>query len=263
MRAVNWKHDFTQPGVLVSNNPVENKRMLAQVNNIFGQLFQLLTSSDPKANALHDQLAYKYFADTPSERLIPNMAELKRMNETSLVLDQRSPGEANFTDQQLYNLLNGHPVKPEASDKWYQVTGGASEKNGMNSVKEVRLQKPFHLEAALHRAGAGDIVKSPEFPALKKELENGNTVRADVVQQGIHAHRMIRANPANANIIIDWEDSSKRQLFQPSENQIAAFHKYNAVHAGVKANGEHGQSKVVAMEPAPGEGLGQSKRPRS
>lgn len=245
MRTINWEHDFMEPGIKVANDLAENKQMLARVNAVFRDMFQLKTSADPKANDIHDLLAYKFFADTPSGSLIQNMPALKDKYETTVNYDLRKPNAIHFTDGQLHALLKGNAVKPEKQQEWYQVN--PVENNGVKIVQPISNRQSFQLEAALHRIGAAELLSSKDFPALKKDLENGKAIKAHVIQHGIQAERMIKANPMAGSIMIDWEESKRNRLYEPVLKQIDHFHKYQAFHA--ELHEKESKSKIMHLEP--------------
>src|SRR6185437_10130343 len=70
MATIDWTRDYTGIGVGSSSRTADNMATVEAVNSIFRDLGALLVSGDPEARRIHDQLAVKYFADTPNSGII-------------------------------------------------------------------------------------------------------------------------------------------------------------------------------------------------
>lgn len=237
MQRIQWEdRDYFEPDTRILENDKDNEGLLAAVNGIFKDLLRLKTSGNSDAVAAHDILAYKYFKDTPAEKLISNMGALSSKYATHVSVILSDPNAPAFTPQQVYNMIQGRSVMAE-DGTWYSVNKKDANKYGLVSPLPVQGSRSFNLAALLHTYGIAD-------PSIQKRLEQGETVSANIIKNGITVQRALYADPLTRGVHIDHKESVKQGYYKPLKNTVRSdMDKY----AGLLTNNDASQNEGLTV----------------
>ncbi len=201
-----------------------------------------MTSGDHKARQTHDLLAYKYFADTPSEKIIANMPELKQRHEIRVRVNLNQLNSEAFSAQQLFHLMDQRAVKGmglyDAPAQWFKVDAGPIDKNGYHPIKAIPGSERFNLEKALTESGVDEHLSKQRKQGLITLLEKDEKVEVPLLKNGVRTDRVVAADPAKSFISIDLEESQKRGLYHPDPPEarvhIEEYKNFQSKGAGAK-----------------------------
>lgn len=246
MGRVDWQKDYMDPGIPTHANRREHGQIVAGVNAVFKDLLALLTSNDGNAVKAHDQLVYKHFSGTPAEQAVANMSDIRQADEVRVSADLTFNA---LKPADLFNIANGGTVKlVNALDEtnWYHLEKGTV--NGDINVLSVRNAIPGSTEDWLKKQGVVNIPGVQDIAAVAKALEDGESVKATLVVQGITMERFIKADPDGKGIAIDLAASEKEGLYKPEKQNlresIQQYHEYSRNHPATEDNQVSSQVKA-------------------
>jgi len=212
MQKIAWANkDYFATDSRVSADTRENHRILSAVNGIFRDLLKLKTSSDPAAISAQNILAYKYFKDTPTEKIIGNMDALSKKYEININVPLSVSEHPAFTLRQIYNMAQGRPVSAEG--QWYFASKREAAKNGVAIPQAIPGSQTYDVAAILKKYGIDD-------PSIKSAMEQGDLVTAHINKNGISIQRVFFADPLGNDVHIDLEASKKQGLYQPLDKAL-------------------------------------------
>ena len=231
MREVPWRTDFSMGGVAARKDPTENARLLDTVKGIFTDLNRLLASGDPGARKIHDQLAVNYFLDTPNEVLVPNMEEIKKQFEHKIHVDLSPASLYPMDPTEAMQLLNRRSVNIAQDsgghgETWLGIDPTQKDARGFYQIRPVEGGERFILRSALAQA---QVRSFPDFRTdaeAIQALQKGESVKAELLQNGQSVQRYIHADPARGKMGTDWIKSENEGLFRRDEQLVSSLDQY-------------------------------------
>lgn len=239
MQAIPWEVDFSRGAATADKNPAENTRILQAVNTVFVDLNRLLAAEDAAARKIHDQLVVGFFLDTPNSVLVSKIDDIKKQFEHKVHVDL-SPGSVYaLRPEEAMQLLNRRSVNL-ASDNgrgqaWIEADFTQKDVNGYYRIRPLEGSERFVLQAAL---AASNVVRFPDFRNDKeamRALYRGESVKAELLQNGQQVQRYLHAEPERGRLAIDWIRSEREGLFQRDERLVANLEQYVGRQHGISA----------------------------
>ena len=188
--------------------------LLAGISNDIRRLYQ---RSD-ESHELGRLIAFKYWAYTPNEDIIPGIAALKAEYEKKVTL---KPGEDKVTVLQAYNLLDGRSLGQTGQDgvwRWKTLAPAQRTPDGGRVLVNVAGSEGFDPLAALLDLG-GRRIGLEELESVR----NGSRMIIDMESNGTAANRIVYADPYRRAIVIDKAEGQHYGLYRVSDEEL--FHE--------------------------------------
>jgi len=230
MAAINWSINYAQGGGRGFQQGGTNSVLVQAVNDVFRDLGVLLASGDSEARRIHDQLAVKYFADTPNSQLVGNFDEIKKTFEHKVHVDLTMDAAFPLTPADALKLLNrGVITRSEEpgglGQPWLSLVS-ERDARGFHQIRPIEGSDRFSLHAGLAEANVVGFGGHMDEESAIRALAKGEVVSATVVENGEHVERMIYANPEKGKISVDWVRTEEAGLLQRDEQLTTTFSKY-------------------------------------
>jgi hypothetical protein len=222
MHAIPWEYDFTRGNERIVNDSVENEKIRQSVARVFDDLGKLWESEDPVARKVHDQLAVTYFMDTPNEGLVSNMTDIKKQFEHKIHVDLTPASPYPLRPDQAMQLLSLGSVNLSTNMNrpdlpWLGIQHSVRNENGFYKVQPIENSENFSVRTALAKAGVVGFHGFRNDNEAMKALYRGETVKAELIQNGQHVQRFMYVDPLQQRMVVDWIQTEREGLFKRDE----------------------------------------------
>jgi hypothetical protein len=256
MAAIDWSLNYSNAAVGNSRQAGTNDLVLRTVNGVFRDLGSLLVSRDAEARRIHDQLAVKYFSETPNSQLVENFDDIKKGYEHKVHVDlsMDSPNSLSLTEA-LTVLNRGAITKAEVpgglGQPWLSLVSDR-DAQGFYQIGAIEGSEKFSLHASLAEAHVVGFPGFADEQAAMKALARGETVRASVVENDESVERLIYANPEKGKIAVDWIRTEEAALLHRDEQLTSTFSEYrlqqrSTTGIGADLGGSQGQGDSTTL----------------
>ena len=231
MAKISWKNDYSRADKSILTSNSENEYLLKPLNAIFTDMNRLLMGNDSAARKVHDQLAVRFFADTPNAVLVPDMDKIKKAFEHKIHVDLGSNAGFQLHPAQAMMLLNRGVVNLGSENDgqrqpWLTIQGSQRDENGFYQVRPIEGSERFSIRTALAQAGVVSFGKVGKDEENIQRLLNGQSLRAILEQNGQQIERFIQVDPAQQRIAIDWIRTENNGLFQKDAQLATNLDRY-------------------------------------
>jgi hypothetical protein len=239
MASIDWGVNYSNAGIGNSPRANGNVIMSQAVNGVFHDLGSLLESNDPVARKIHNQLAVKYFANTPNSNLVENFEEIKKDYEHRVHVDLTLGSLFPLIPVEALTLLNGGAIT-QSSDPgglgpyWLSLVSERDAKS-YHEIRPIEGSEKFSLHAGLAEA---HVVGFPSFISEDMAiaaLAKGKTIKAAISENGEVVERLIYANPEKGKVSVDWIRTEEEGLFYRDDRLASTVDRYRGQQRGLQS----------------------------
>ncbi len=176
-----------------------------KIRNIIHEIQSL--GNDPQSSDMADYLAAKYWLHTPFEQELLNPNELKSRFEESVAIN---PSDVMVTISEAQILLDGGAIyslqlsnpelSGEAAPYWLTIING-------ENLEKIRPEKAMDVRKELSSIPIMETLGLISIEELAEKIERGQKVSLTYYEGPELETVVLRANPAEASIDIDFIDS--------------------------------------------------------
>ena len=230
MGAIDWSLNYSNASVGNSRRAGSNELVLRAVNGVFQDLGALLVSGDSEARRIHDQLAVKYFSETPNSQLIEKFEDLKQSYEHKVHVDLSMDSSYPLSVTEALTVLNKGSInraeEPGGLGQPWLSLVSERDARGFYRIGALEGSEKYSLHASLAEAHVAGFPGFADDQAALRALAKGETVKATIVENGESAERLIYANPEKGRIAIDWIRTEEAGLLQRDEQLTSTIGQY-------------------------------------